>query len=150
MRVDQAEIEDLPLIVDMKLRMFREVGSYGLLREGAEEMILQSYAALYREGLCRHYILRDGAGQAVAIGGAVIKAEVPFCFFQGPGYGYVMDVYTVPEARGQGHATRIMEAVLAWLKERGVRQVKLKPSGAGRALYGRMGFQDAGEMEKWL
>ena len=52
--------------------------------------------------------------------------------------------------RRNGYASKIMEAILNWLKENGVRNVKLKPSGAGKMLYEKMGFSDSDEMEKWI
>ena len=56
----------------------------------------------------------------------------------------------VPEKRRKGYASKIMEAVLNWLEEKGVHNVKMKPSGAGRLMYENMGFHDSGEMEKWI
>ena len=150
MKIVRAEENDLPLVVDMKMRMFTEVGSVTRLQENAEALIEKTYAALYREDRCCHFIAYDERGQAVACGGAVIKEDVPFCFFKTSSYGYIMDVYCVPEKRRNGYASRIVEATLSWLKEKGVHQVKLKPSGAGRIMYEKMGFQDAGEMEKWV
>ena len=131
MELIKAEAKDLPLIVDMKMRMFKEVGSIALLRDNAEEMIEQTYAALYWEGKGCHFIVCDGNGQAVACGGAVVKEDVPFCFFKTPRYGYVMDVYCVPDKRRNGYASRVVEAVLGWLREQDVHHVKLKPSGSG-------------------
>lgn len=150
MEIIQATEKNLPLVVDMKMRMFREVGSVTLLRDQAEELIARTYAALYREGKCCHFIAYDEAGQAVACGGAVIKEDVPFCFFKTPSYGYIMDVYCVPEKRRRGYASAIIEATLRWLEAKGVHNVKLKPSGAGRALYEKLGFRDSGEMEMWF
>ena len=49
MRIARAEISDLPLVVEMKMNMFREVGSASLLQEHAEEMILQTYRSSYQE-----------------------------------------------------------------------------------------------------
>ena len=97
MKIIKAEVKHLPLIVDMKMKMFREVGSADLLQDNAEEKILQTYESLYREDKCCHFIVYDENGQEAACGGAVIKEDVPFCFFKNPCYGYVMDVYCVPE-----------------------------------------------------
>lgn len=86
----------------------------------------------------------------VAIGGAVIKSDVPFCFFKTPYYGYIIDIYCVPEMRKKGYATRIIESILALLKEKGIKQVKLKPSNQGKDLYIKMGFSNSEEMEMTL
>lgn len=150
MRIVKAEVNDLPLVVEMKMHMFREVGSASLLQENAEEMILQTYRSLYQEDKCCHFLVYNEEGKRVACAGAVIKDDIPVCFFKTPYYGYVIDVYCVPEDRRKGYATMAMEAVLNWLKEKGVHNIKLKPSGTGRLLYERMGFCDSGEMEKWI
>lgn len=150
MKIVKASVSDLPLIVDMKMRMFREVGSIDLLQDNAEELILHTYEKLYREDKCSHFMAFDEEMQCVACSGAVIKEDVPFCFFKTPCYGYVIDVYCVPEKRRNGYATKTIETALKWLNKKGVHNVKLKPSGSGRILYEKMGFHDSGEMEKWM
>lgn len=116
-----------------------------LLQDNAEELIRQTCEALYNEDRLCHFIAYDEDMQAAACGGAVIKSDVPFCFFKTPCYGYVIDVYCAPEKRRNGYAAKIIETGLG---EKGVHNVKLKPSGAGRELYEKLGFQDSGEMEK--
>ena len=69
MEIIRAEVKDLPLIVDMKMKMFREVGTITLLQDNAEELIQQTYASLYREDKCCHFIAYDENKQAVACGG---------------------------------------------------------------------------------
>lgn len=150
MEIRRAEVEDLPIIVDMKINMFQEVGSAALLQDNVEEKIQRTYADLYREDKCCHFLAYDEEGRAAACGGAVIKEDVPFCFFKNPCYGYVIDVYCVPEKRRNGYASGIMTEILNWLEEKGVHNVKLKPSGVGRMMYEKMGFHDSGEMEKWM
>lgn len=150
MKIVKAEVKDIPLIVNMKMNMFQEVGSAALLQDNVEEKIRQTYALLYQEDKCCHFIAYDEEGQAAACGGAVIKEDVPFCFFKTPCYGYVIDVYCVPEKRRNGYASTIMDSVLAWLEEKGIHHIKMKPSGVGRMMYEKMGFYDSGEMEKWI
>lgn len=86
----------------------------------------------------------------VACGGAVIKEDVPFCFFKTPMYGYIIDVYCIPEKRRNGYSSKIIEVLLQWLKSKGVHTIKLKPSAIGKQLYEKFGFCDSGEMELWI
>ena len=86
----------------------------------------------------------------VACGGAVIKEDIPFCFFKTPMYGYIIDVYSIPEKRRNGYSSRIMEELLKWLQNKGVHNIKLKPSATGKHLYEKFGFCDSGEMELWI
>ena len=149
MEVRKSEIKDLDIVVQMKMDMFKEVGSVTLLQENAESKIYAKYKELYTQEKCCHYLVCEN-GKAVACGGAVIKEDVPFCFFKTPMYGYVIDVYCVPEKRRNGYASLIMKELIKWLKDKGVHNVRLKPSAVGRRLYEKIGFSDSGEMEMWI
>lgn len=149
MRIEKAKIEDMPIVVNMKMKMFEEVGSIQFLQDEAEEKIKAIYTQLYQEDKCCHYLIYE-KDVAVAIGGAVIKDDVPFCFFKTPYYGYVIDVYCIPKERKKGYATQIMEKLIEWLGEKGCHCIKLKPSETGRKMYNKLGFGDSGEMEKWI
>lgn len=147
MKIVRAKLEDIPIIVKMKIEMFKENGVISLLQDNVENKIQQKYTLLYNEDKCCHFIAYDG-DTVVAIGGAVIKDDVPFCFFRNPYYGYIIDIYCIPEKRRQGYATKIMESVLNWLEEKEIKTIKLKPSEKGRLMYEKMGFYNSGEMEK--
>ncbi|MCD7859695.1 MAG: GNAT family N-acetyltransferase [Firmicutes bacterium] len=149
MKIKKAEIKDLNIVVKMKMDMFMEVGSIVLLQDNAEEKIYAKYKKLYQEEKLCHYLLYED-DNVIACGGAIIKEDVPFCFFKTPMYGYIMDVYCVPEKRRNGYASEIMERLISWLQDNGVHNIKLKPSAAGRELYEKFGFGDSGEMELWL
>lgn len=149
MEIRKAQIKDLDIVVQMKMAMFREVGSVTMLQDNAESKIYEKYKELYVQDKCCHYLAYEN-GKAVACGGAVIKEDVPFCFFKTPMYGYVIDVYCVPENRRKGYASLIMKELIKWLKDKGVHTVRLKPSAVGRQMYEKLGFGDSGEMEMWI
>jgi len=149
MVMKKAEIEDLNIVVKLKMDMFTEVGSISLLQDNAEEQIYEIYKELYQEEKGCHYLVYEN-DSVVACGGAVIKEDVPFCFFKTPMYGYIIDVYCIPEKRRNGYASKIIEELLQWLKSKGVHTIKLKPSAVGKHLYEKFGFYDSGEMELWI
>ena len=149
MKIVRASEKDIPMIVEMKMKMFQEVNSITLLQDNVESKIQQVYRSLYQEDQLCHFMVYE-EDEVVAVGGAVIKEEVPFCFFKTPYYGYVLDVYCIPEKRRNGYATEIMNCTLKWLEEKGVHNIKLKPSNTGRKLYEKIGFQTSDEMEKWI
>lgn len=149
MVMKKAEIEDLNIVVKLKMDMFTEVGSISLLQDNAEEQIYEKYKELYQEEKGCHYLVYEN-DSVVACGGAVIKEDVPFCFFKTPMYGYIIDVYCIPEKRRNGYASKIIEELLQWLKSKGVHTIKLKPSAVGKHLYEKLGFYDSGEMELWI
>lgn len=149
MEIRKAEIKDLNLVIKMKMEMFTEVGSVALLQDNAEEKIYEEYRNLYQtEKLC-HYLVYEN-DHVIACGGAVIKEDIPFCFFKTPMYGYIIDVYCIPEKRRNGYSSKVMEELIDWLQNKGVHNIKLKPSATGRHLYEKLGFYDSGEMELWI
>ena len=149
MQITRATEKDLSLIVDMKMKMFESVGTLSLLQENVEDLILEKYKSLYLEDKCCHFILYDNE-TPIAIAGAIIKEDIPFCFFKTPYYGYIIDVYCIPEERKKGYATQVVKSVMNWLEEKGVQNIKLKPSNEAQSLYEHLGFQESGEMEKFL
>jgi len=55
-------------------------------------------------------------------------------------------VYTEAECRKRGIARQVMQTILAWIKERGLRAVNLHASAEGRGLYEKLGFEATNEM----
>lgn len=147
MNIVKASEKDISIVVDMKMKMSKELGIDYLFQENIEEKIKETYLSLYKEEKCCHFLLYEGK-EVVAIGGAILKNDVPFCFFKTPYYGFVVDVYCIPSKRRNGYATQIMCEAIKWLEEKNVHTIKLKPSHEGKLLYEKLGFTDSGEMEK--
>jgi ribosomal protein S18 acetylase RimI-like enzyme len=66
-----------------------------------------------------------------------------------PDFGYVFGLYTVPDARRRGVAVALMRAIAALLRDEGRGFVVLSvdtPNETARALYDRLGFEDAARM----
>ena len=149
MKIVKASEDTISIVVDMKMKMSKVLGIDSVFGENVEEKIKETYLNLYHKDKGCHFLLYEN-NQVVAIGGAVIKDDVPFCFFKTSYYGFVIDVYCVPSERRKGYATLIMDAVLEWLKEKGVHMVRLKPSKEGKELYEKLEFHDTSEMEKFI
>lgn len=144
-RFQAATEEDLPRVVDMKLRMFAEAGRASLLPPTKRQAVLDDYVRLYRANLALHFIAREHRDRIACVG-AFIKDDVPFRYFEPSTYGFIGDVYTEPAHRSRGLAKRLSEDAMGWLRSRGVRVVRLLASEAGRPLYQKLGFQPSDEM----
>ncbi len=59
---------------------------------------------------------------------------------------YILSMFTEPEFRGRGIATRLVRAMLRWATERGYRRIFLHASTMGRPIYARLGFTAGNEM----
>jgi len=139
-------LADLATVVAFKIRMFRELGVVdSQLVDEADVVIQREYERLFREGDFQHFMaVEDGSIVACAVG--LLKRDPPFCFFRPPFYGFVADVYTVPESRRRGHAQQLTRLVLSWLQQKGVDRISLLPSSSARPMYEKLGFKESGEM----
>jgi GNAT superfamily N-acetyltransferase len=62
-------------------------------------------------------------------------------------FAYVNSVFVYPEYRRRGIARGLMDLTLAWARERGCSQVRLRASDQGRPLYASLGFRPSTEMQ---
>lgn len=81
-----------------------------------------------------------------AVVGYVFAALEPMSWYElrGPA-GFIHDVVVLEEARGRGIGTKLMEAAIAWLRERGAPRVILwtaSKNETAHALFRRLGFRD--------
>lgn len=81
-------------------------------------------------------------GGLAACGIGTIDQRLP-----GPGLhngrtGHVMGVVTDPDHRRRGHGRTVMDALLAWFREREVARVELRAPAEDEPLYRALGFAD--------
>ncbi|MFC6285675.1 GNAT family N-acetyltransferase [Nocardioides sp. GCM10027113] len=78
-------------------------------------------------------------GEPLAMGGAYAP--------EGAHEAMIWGMWTAPEARGRGHAQRILAELVAWCRERGLDVLLHVTDGndAARRLYRRHGFEPVGE-----
>jgi GNAT superfamily N-acetyltransferase len=55
--------------------------------------------------------------------------------------GYVFNVYTIRDFRGQGSATKLMRTVIDRAKQLGVGELYLRVTGDGMGIYEKLEFQ---------
>ncbi|MBI1246189.1 MAG: GNAT family N-acetyltransferase [Alphaproteobacteria bacterium] len=80
--------------------------------------------------------VRDGAGTDLAFGMGVAEGDALGIF----------EMLTLPAARRQGHAARIIGSLARWAAARGARRAYLQvvaSNAAARALYAKLGFSEA-------
>lgn len=141
----EALAEDLPRIVEMKLAMFEEAGYSHLLARNAASVVLGDYRQLYQQQRAVHMVARSQT-EIVACAGAFVKTDLPFRYFDPPQYGFLGDVYTSSGFRGQGVATKLSTNAIGWLRDRGVKMVRLLATEAASSIYVNLGFKPTDEM----
>jgi GNAT superfamily N-acetyltransferase len=140
-----AKAADLKDVVILKLKMFEDAGFSKRLAANVESLVYSHYQGLYADNLAIHF-LAVADRQIVAMAGAFIKSDIPYCFFRNPHYGFIGDVYTRQEWRGKGLARRLSQEAIQWLRTQGMGEVHLLASEHGRPLYQSLGFVPSDEM----
>lgn len=140
-----ATAADLEIILEYRIRFGEElVGKQAATDEAA---LRESLAEYFTHELDKNYICWYATqdGKVVSIAGMVVRV--------GPGnvknpsgrWGYIMNVYTLPEYRGRGLSTAVMDRLLATGEERGITAFELHATPAGEPVYIKAGFKIHGE-----
>jgi len=85
-------------------------------------------------------------GRVLSCGGIYFMQFPPHWMDPEPLRPYLLNFYTVPEARGRGYAKQILEAAVAECRARGPRVITLHASRFGRPIYEQYGFTASTEM----
>lgn len=123
--------------------MQREVGN--LTDSGAipafVEITRKFFLHAVETGSFASWVAETGTGALVAASGLVIYEKPPSFRGLGGRVGYVSNVYTLPQWRGRGIATLLMEEMIAFAKQNGVNKLTLGATDSGKRVYERVGFK---------
>lgn len=135
--VRSASIEDTAQLLSLWALLFDEdVEDRPSWRGHARQWFSEVVAD--REVACLPVILVDGVLVATAIGTLELGVPNPHC----PRGRTVRlaNVVTVPDHRGHGYGTRLVEHVVAWARSIGADRVDLSATADGQQIYERAGF----------
>jgi ribosomal protein S18 acetylase RimI-like enzyme len=142
----RATAEDAAIIARHRRCMFADMGAsdaamLAWVEEAARPWLRERLADGRYIG-----VLIEADGAVIAGGGMEVLQGAPNPRTRDNRRGYIYNVYTEPAHRRQGHARRIMGALLATLREMGITRADLHASDEGRALYEALGFETTNEM----
>jgi len=116
--------------------LIEELDAYLYSLYPAENVYALDIASLSHPS-CLFAVVRDAAGEPIGCGAILIKPE----------YGELKRMYVRPQARGQGIAGRLIEALEAEAIQNGCRTFMLETGPTmpeALALYNRMGYRRCG------
>lgn len=147
--IRQAGLEDLELLMAWRMRVLREVFS---LPDGQPAGALEAENRRYYQeavpaGLHIPCFAHMG-GEIVGCGGLCLSREMPSPDNPTGRCGYLMNIYTHPDYRGQGVGRAVVQWLTARAREREILKIYLETSQAGRALYTSLGFAPMPDMMK--
>src|SRR3954467_10312214 len=111
--VRRATLDDLEALVRLRVALLREMGAVD--ESGAAplaEAIRRYLVADLPDERFLAWVGSDGEGAVVACGGLVLVQKPPSPGNYSGREAYIMNMYTLPEWRGCGLATRIFAAIL--------------------------------------
>jgi [ribosomal protein S18]-alanine N-acetyltransferase len=103
----------------------------------AEPWDAPAYARLCANPAVQAWLLRDDAGAAAGL----------LCFQRAGDEAELYRIAVLPALRGRGRGRWLLERLLAWAREQGLRAVHLEVragNAAARRLYARAGFAETG------
>jgi len=144
--VRPATADDIPLVIEYRWRMFRELGWED---ESRLEQITPAATEHLRDGFatggCSGFVAEaDG----LAVGSVVVVWQ---CVPPSPRNiigltAYILGMYVVPEYRRRGIARTLMTSCIECAEEQGAPVVMLHASEFGQPLYEGLGFKPTTEM----
>lgn len=148
--------EDIPVLVDHHRNMFQEI----LVSRGVDSGIPDSEEldTAYRNKLknelghqCRAWIMKSSNNKIVASGAVSVVSLVPVPNDTSCKVGFLHSIFTESEYRNKGFAGRIVEEIVRYCKDQGIKRVILNASSDGMPLYKKIGFESAeNSMRLWL
>ena len=141
--VREAQLEDLPIVVELRLALLRENAAhpiYGRLRRDAERRATELFGAQLQHP-DETVLLAERNGTTVGILRCVESVGSPL--LQPARYCYISSVYVRPSERRRGVLQALMEHATAWCVERGLDEMRLHnvpASDEATAAWTALGF----------
>ncbi len=142
----RADLDDLEVLVESRLETLRAANGLGKDADLGEvrEKSVKYYRESLESGMHVAYLVYD-AYRLIGTGGISFYQVMPTVHNPGGWNAYVMNMYTNPDYRRKGIAWNLLELLTARAADRGICQVGLEATEAGRPLYEKYGFVPAGD-----
>ncbi|QAA32217.1 GNAT family N-acetyltransferase [Clostridium manihotivorum] len=141
MNIRKLRKEDIDLLIKIRMEyLFAEKGVYS-----SEEV--QDIRTKLKEYFTQHLntgfiaVIAEDGNEVLAVAFMSIVERPPIIAFSSYLVGTVYNVFTYPQHRGKGIATKVMTELLAEAKLLGVAAVDLMATEKGKPLYKNLGFQ---------
>ncbi|HUR77079.1 MAG TPA: GNAT family N-acetyltransferase [Acidimicrobiales bacterium] len=122
----------------------------GELLEESRSAYLSRFVAFMEDGLRNRWTawVADDGGRVASTIWVYRVPKVPSPGRPSRDFGYVTNVYTVPEQRGRGVGAQLLAAVTQWAHETGLEMLIVWPSDRSLDFYARQGFAPSQEMHE--
>ena len=137
----KASINDLDLLVKTRIEVLRAAngldGNTDMSKVESESYLY--YTSAMENGRHTAYLVFDG-NLLVGAGGISYYTVMPTFHNPSGEKAYIMNMYTKPDYRRKGIATKTLDLLVRDAKEHGVTAISLEATDIGRKLYEKYGF----------
>lgn len=144
----RATVDDAPALVNCRVRFLNELYDHA---EDDKTVILRKSLLKYfpKAIACNDFIawIAEYDGKIIGTSGMVVWEKPALYEVESGKLGYILNFYTVPEARGKGIATRLLNELIKEAKSLGLKYIHLHASNYGEPIYRKAGFVETGMPE---
>jgi len=146
-RIRRATLRDLDVLVRHRRGMWRDISDHTEAELDAADRVYRRWARQrMKAGALVGFLAVARDGGVAASGCVWVRRQQPMPAWPGGDVPYLLSMYTEPDHRGKGLATRIVREAVRWAKALGYRRMTLHASRYGRDLYANLGFERSWEM----
>ncbi|MEW6037547.1 MAG: GNAT family N-acetyltransferase [Pseudomonadota bacterium] len=149
MKIREANAEDIQQIVQLRMKLFVEVGA--ISHEDAAPELKATTLQYFQENtnVTKSWVA-EYSGKIVAAGTLSLFFRPPYPENLLGKEGYLLNMYTLPEYRKKGCGKGILENILAYSRQEQLGKVWLHASTVGRPLYEKAGFIANSAYLEWI
>lgn len=139
---ERAKPEDINQLVELRMGYLWD--DFGALSREDEARIRRDLPGYFERHLNSDliaFVAREGETLVACVLLRLVEKPMSPAFLSGM-TGAVLNVYTRPECRGQGCASRLMRMLMEEAAERHLDVVELHATDMGYGLYKRLGFEE--------
>jgi len=146
-RFRRATLKDVSTVARFRRALFEEMEEHSAESlDRYDPVFTKWYVRELRAGRLTGVVAESESGMPIATGLAWLQPRHPSPRFPHTELPYILQVYTVPDARRRGVAAAIVEALVEEARTNGYPRVLLHATRSGRSVYERLGFEATSEM----
>jgi GNAT superfamily N-acetyltransferase len=139
--IRRATTDDLEMLTSLRVALFEQTGE--LADETHAETFREATHTYLKRALSTEKLLAwvaETEGQIVGTGGLILFEQAPIPLNLTGLEGYILNMYTLPEWRGRGVATALLQEIITYARSINLRHLWLYATEAGRPVYEKVGF----------
>lgn len=139
--IRRAGVEDMETVIDLRMAFLQEMqpGACGSEVQQMLDLTRQYVVDKLSKGEFLVWFAEE-EGQIIGTSGLVFFHRPPLFQHLSELRAYVLNMYTLPEWRGKGVATMLLQHMIEYVKTTPARHVSLHATELGRPVYERLGF----------